>query len=370
MEQTNKLMHDISNAESHTSQIESDVKKVSHDLDSIHQDLAISKKINQSLNDLSSSLTIAKELLTVVSIIPEIGSEASALKNTISEFQIPIKSALACSNKIEKVIKPVRSSIEKIEPKIEKVDTKLLSIMNIENQFVSSLGSATHCINSLPNSTIKSNLVEEIEKASEAIDSSVLQFDKTQLGLLAGVEAAKDQCEKIKSWTADLINLNKEINAVINRLKPLISALKAIKRVFKYVIRVPYGGYPKFCKKWGVPYPCGWHTVYFSFSIGQILHGISGVLAPIMNLLNKAMNAILSPLLKALNLNINLPSIPGLVVLDNLMHDLESTYKSITEPFNELIKELDFFSEFITDIHSFIHQIDKINNACLIKNKK
>jgi hypothetical protein len=367
MEQTNKLMHDISTAEANTTQLESNVKTINNNLDNIHQNLGASKKVNQSLKDLNSSLSTAEELLTIVSIIPEIGTEASELKKSIIEFQKPIKTALESSNKIEKIVVPIRNTIEKMEPKVKKADSVLLSVMNLENQFVDSIGKATHCINSLPDSTIKSNLVDEIDKLSKTIDPQVLQFDKAQLSILTGIKTANSKCEEIKNWAASLVKLSNEINAVINVLKPLISSLKAIKNAFKKVIRVPYGGYPKMCKKWGVPYPCGWHTVYFSFTIEQILNGVKGVIAPVKLLLDKAMDVVLSPLLKALNLNIKLPSIPDLDILDNLINNLESAFDSIITPLNKLMEYLDTINKFIDVINSYIDQFNKINKACLIE---
>ena len=368
MKNTEKLMDDISNAEGHTSQIESDIEALDKELNDIHNDLETSKKVNDSLHSLDTSLGTASRLLTVVGIIPPISKGASTLKSTIDKFHIPIKNAVKDSDGVEKIVKPVREKIEKYEPKVEKVDTVLLDTMNTENQFIETLGSAEQCINSLPDSLVKSKLEEQMEAASSTMDPMVLKFDSVQVKLLESVEEAKEHAEQIKSWAQDLIDLDIQINRVIDILSPLIKSLSAIAAAFKRTIRVPYGGYPKICYKKvlgvKIPYTCGWQTVYFSFTIKQILDGPTGVIKPVMDLLNKAMDVILNPLLRALNLNIKLPDIPGLDVLGNLKKKLTAVFDTITGTFDDLTSNLGVFTSFVEELEEIAEKINEINKEC------
>ncbi len=370
LEQAHKLMNDVSATESHTAQLESDVKTVYQDLQTIDNDLAISQTINNDLKQLDSALNEAVELLEVVSIIPEIGSEASELKNVISAFKKPVDEALAVSNKVESVVGPIRNAIGKVEPKIKQIDTILLKLMNAENQFISTLGGAIQCINSLPNSSIKSSLERELDDAAENVDPIVLKFDAQQVTILSAISKASEEAEDIKHLVMGLASLQNQINAVMNVLNPLIASLNAVKNVLGHTIRVPYGGYPKFCTKkvLGLPvkYPCGWHTVYFSFSVEQIIKGGLHVLGPVMDLLNKAMNAVLQPVLRALHLNINLPQIPGLSILNDLSNDLTSFEGEIITPIDNLMNDLNEFEDAYNSVENFIGEIEKINKACSI----
>jgi hypothetical protein len=88
-----------------------------------------------------------------------------------------------------------------------------------------------------------------------------------------------------------------------------------------------------------MPYPCGWHTVYFSFSIQQILDGVTGVLRPVMDLLQSAMDTILNLLLGALNLDIKLPDIPGLAKLERLVDSLLSGLTPLADAVANLQRE-------------------------------
>ncbi len=116
----------MSDAENHTSQIEGNVKAVDQDLKSIDQDLLLSKKINTNLKELNSALGEAKELLEVVSIIPEIGAEANELKDAVVALQTPVSDALDASNKVESVVGPARTKIEQVETKVAQLDAELL----------------------------------------------------------------------------------------------------------------------------------------------------------------------------------------------------------------------------------------------------
>ncbi len=369
MAQANKLMHDVSTTESHTAKLESDVKSLDQELQTINSDLAISKKINTALKDLDSGLNEAVELLEVVSIIPEIGAEASELKNVLSTFKKPVDEALSVSNKVEKVVSPIRNGIQKVEPKVAQVDQLLLKLMNAENQFITTLGSAIHCINALPDASIKSGLENQLDNASSKVDPVVLKFDNVQVQILNTIGKAQEEAENVKHLVMGLVSLQNQINAVMNVLNPLISQLNAVKRVLSHTIRVPYGGYPKICHKWGVPYPCGWHTVYFSFSVEQIIKGGLSVIGPVMDLLNKAMSAVLDPILKALHLNIHLPSIPGLSILSDLSEELSSFANEVLQPIDDLVGQLGVFEDIYKNVESFIQEVESINKACTIQHK-
>ncbi len=271
---------------------------------------------------------------------------------------------------MESVVGPIRNAIGKVEPKIKQIDTILLKLMNAENQFISTLGGAIQCINSLPNSSIKSSLERELDDAAENIDPIVLKFDAQQVTILSAINKASEEAEDIKHLVMGLASLQNQINAVMNVLNPLIASLNAVKNVLGHTIRVPYGGYPKFCTKkvLGLPvkYPCGWHTVYFSFSVEQIIKGGLHVLGPVMDLLNKAMNAVLQPVLRALHLNINLPQIPGLSILNDLSNDLTSFEGEIITPIDNLVNNLNEFKDAYNSVENFIGEIEKINKACSI----
>ncbi|CAM1358339.1 hypothetical protein TPENAI_10094 [Tenacibaculum litopenaei] len=368
----NKLMHDVSTTEGNTAKLEADTKSLYNDLETIDNDLAVSKKINTALSDIDSALGEAIDLLEVVSVIPEIGAEAAELKDTLSAFKKPIDEALSASNDVEKVVSPVRNAIEKIAPKVQQVDKALLNLMNRENSLIAALGNAIQCIDSLPSSSVKTSLGNGLDAAAEKVDPIVLDFDAVQIQLLNGINSAEAEAQKLVGMVSGLVSLQNQINAIMNVLNPLISELNEVKKVLSDTIRVPYGGYPKVCYKHvlgvKVPYPCGWHTVYFSFSVDDILKGVD-VIKPVMDLLNKAMEKVLDPVLKALHLNINLPSIPGLGVLNDLTSALNSFENSIEAPINALAADLSKIESVYAQLETYEQELDKIYQSCSVELK-
>ncbi len=373
MAHNTELIKNLITAENHTGLLESEIRIVRTNLDELYNDLTISKKVKFSLNNLNSSLNTAERLLTLASLIPKIRASANNLKTTIKNFQKPVQSALKASEKVEKIVKPIRNSIKATQSPLKKTDDGLILTMNVENNLKDAFCSASKCINSLPDSEHKTNLYSSLEKTTKALNPKVLDFDTLQIKALSSIEEAKKQSDQIRQWAERLFYLNIEINNVINILTPLISSLKGIDIAMEKVIRVPYGGYPDFCTEnvlgIPVPYPCGWVTVYHSFSIRNILEGITGVLKPILDLLDSAMNAILDPLLNALNLSIQLPSIPDLDILITLENKLEGL-------FNHLKINIDFIPDFSVKLGVFlkdfkinIENLLAINSNCLVIKK-
>jgi len=365
MDSANQLLHDMSDAENHTSQIESNVKAIDSDLKSVDQDLLISKKINTNLKDLNSALVEANELLEIVSIIPEIGAEASEMKDAVVALQTPVSDALAASNKVESVVGPARTKIEQVEKKVAQLDTELLKLMNAENQFITVLGDAIHCINALPAGDVKNNLTSGLDTPCGAVIPIVTNFDKVQVDILNTINSAKSELDGIMGTVSSLVSINNSIDAVLNVLNPLMSGLNSVKNALNHTIRIPYGGYPKICKKWGVPYPCGWHTVYFSFSVEQIIKGGLSVIGPVEDLLNKAMNAFLKPILNALHLNFNLPGIPGLGNLTKLATSLGAPLTAVENALDGLVGNLSAFEDAYNQFQKYEAELANVNKECL-----
>ncbi len=237
--------------------------------------------------------------------------------------------------------------------------------MNKENQFISVLGDAIHCINALPSGSVKSELTSNLDSASEIAIPVVTSFDKVQIDILGGINSAKSELDGIMNTVSSLASINNSINAVLNVLNPIMSGLNSVKNALSHTIRIPYGGYPKVCKKWGVPYPCGWHTVYFSFSVEQIIKGGLSVIGSVEDLLNKAMNAFLKPILNALYLNISLPSIPGLDKLSKLANSIGAPLAGIEKELNNLAGQMSKFEDIYNQIQKYETELASINKACL-----
>ena len=370
MKNTDNLKSDLSQLEIDSSELEKKVKAVDDDLIYVHDKLSISETLHNRLSTLDSSLKLASDLLGVVRIIPPISAAASNTKRVIDLFREPVGKAKKVTGNVDKRIKPIRSKVHEVQQQVAKLDMELKDIIGKEQTLIQSVNHAQICIASLPSGTIKTESTGVLEATSAKAAPPVDLTLQAQHAVLEAANTAENKINQIKKDVQSLVEIDAAIDRVMNVINPLIDQLAAIKRAFNKMIRVPYGGFPRMCKKKVWPgittyYPCGWHTTYISFSIQQILDGVTGVVKPVMDLLDKAMNAVLNPLLKALNLNIKLPDIPGLDKLQGIVDSLAAVFDPLTQTFKKLASEVQKLQEKLQSLFEFTGQFDKIYQACV-----
>lgn len=374
MEKTLELMESIALAENHTAQIEERVEKVDQELEEIRSDLAKTKDVHEALDKLSTALENASILLASASVIPNIGIAASTLKKTIDITRVPVDKAKDAAQVLETISQEIRAKIYKVEAKVEEVDQQLLKTLNTQSHFLGVLGDAQMCIDSLPASEeSKKELAEQMEEASETINPIVQNFDSAQKAFLDGIKDVEANIDKAENWAGRLINMEAEINRLIRQLRPMIETLEEIKQALKKTVRVPYGFKPKWCRRriktpFGrkkTKYPCGKEPIYFRFTVWQILTGAATVIKPVMDLLNKEVDKILRPLLRKLNLDIDLSGIPGVEEVETLRNQIEVTMNATIDDFTRLLIDIDGpIGDFSKEMVAATETIKTINDKC------
>ena len=370
MKNTDKLKSDLSKLEADSSELEEKVKTVDDNLIYVHDKLAIPETLHDRLSTLDSSLKMASDLLSVMRIVPPISAAASNTKKVIDLFREPVSKAKKVSGDIDKRVKPVRTKVHQVQQQVAQLDAELISIIGKEQTLIQSVNHAQVCIISLPSGAVKTESSGTLEALSREAEPPVVKIQQAQHAVLEAANTAENKINQVKKNVQALLEIDAAIDRVMNVLNPLINQLQAIKKAFNHIIRVPYGGFPKMCTKkvWPgvkVPYPCGWYTTYFSFSIQQILNGVSGVIKPVMDLLDKAMDAVLNPLLKALNLNIKLPDIPGLDKLKGIVDSLTSVFDPMTQAFDRLLDEAQTLQAKLQSLFELAQPFNKIYQACV-----
>ena len=370
MKKTDELKSNLSKLEGDSSELEKKVKAVDDDLIYVHDKLTIPETIHDRLSQLDSSLMLASNLLGVVRILPAISVAASNTKRAIDLFREPVSKAKKVTADIDKRVKPIRTKVHKVEQEAAKLDAEIKAIITKEQSLIQAVNHAQICIAGLPSGTVKTKSTDTLEALSKKADPPVGQAVQAQQAVLEAANTIENKIDQVKSNLKSLVEIDVSIDRVMNALDPLISQLQAIKKAFNQTIRVPFGGYPKMCKKkvWPgmtVYYPCGWYTTYFSFTIQQILDGISGVVKPVMDLLDKAMDAVLNPLLKALNLNIKLPGIPKLEKLEDIFASLTAVYESMTKGFDELLNSAQALEAKLQSVLELTQPFKEIYQACV-----
>lgn len=363
MEKTKRLIEDLSTAKVHTMTIEHKIESLDHHLQNIHDDLNISKKMNRNLVDLDDALKEASELLSIVSIIPEIGAEAAEAKRIIDDFHGPVHKARKVSDRIEKKITPLRKGVKKTDEQVEKLVNAFLGIIRGENASIDKITKVQGCLTSLGDKKAFKDLELEMNSLSGTVDPQVVKVDQLQVSLISAIDGVEGKISGAFAVIKKFTDISNAVEHALSVLNPVIDSLKAIKSAFNQTISIPY---PSVCITKGflgvpIPYPCFEH---FSFSIQQLLDGVHSILGPVMDLLNSAMNAVLGPLLKALHLDIHLPNIPYIGELESIFSSIER----ILEPIENEIKSLgDMFSEcekIFTNISGELKQLERIYENC------
>ena len=370
MKDTDKLKSDLSKLEADSSELEEKVKTVDDNLIYVHDKLAIPETLHDRLSTLDSNLKLASDLLGVMRIIPPISAAASNTKKVIDLFREPVSKAKKVSGDIDKRVKPIRTKVHRVEQQVARSDDELKSIIGKEQALIQSVNHAQVCIMSLPSGAVKTESSGALEALSGEADPPIVKIQQAQLAVLELANAAENKIIHVQKHVQSLLEIDAAIDRVMKVLDPLISQLQAVQRAFKKIIRVPYGGFPKMCTKrvWSgikVHYPCGWVPVYFSFSMQQILDGVTGAIKPVMDLLDEAMYAVLNPLLKALNLRIKLPDIPGLDKLKGIIDSLASVFDPMTQAFDRLESEAQAVQAKLQSLFEFAQPFDKIYQACV-----
>lgn len=371
MKNTDNLKSEFITLEADSSELEMKIKAIDDGLVNVHEKLSVSETIHERLSSLDSSLKLASDLLGIVRIIPSISVAASNTKRAIDLFREPVGKAKKVSGDLDQRVKPLRTKVHDVQQEVAKLDNEFKSIISEEQNLIQSLNHAQVCILSLPPGSLKTQSTEAMEAVSDQATPPLSHAVALQHSILEAANAAENKINQVKENAQSLIEIEASIARVMSVLNPLIDQLQAIRRAFNQTIRIAYGGYPKMCRKkvWpgvSVSYPCGWQSIYYSFSIQQILDGINGVVKPVMDVLEKAMNAILNPLLKALNLEIKMPEIPGLDKLDDIANSLASIFDPIVNTFRQLKDEASVFQTKLHALFDFTQQYNDIYQACVL----
>lgn len=326
MTPTNNFIQALSQTPTLATQLQGNLQKLKDDLDEIIEMLGYTKTVADDLNELESALKTTSDLLTIVSVIPEVGEAAAPLKEAVTAMLQEVKPASDAADRLEAMVKPFREQLQKLGPVLDEMIKACQNIASVSQSFLSSFTAVVNCTNSLPEGDYKKAAQDYLNQFSSAALPSVLALNQALqvansaitsfYSALKALEQALDPLKAIIDATAEVL---KVLQPVTDLLKQLSNALKDI----KITIPVPY------------PMEISLYDVFTTFS-----EFIDLAMAPIQGLVND--------LLKALN--IQLPSIPGLDDLINLHIDLPSIpdfsalLDAILKPFTELQQWIAKFS--------------------------
>lgn len=283
--------------------------------------LGYPQTISDNLNKLYDTMVDVRGVLTIVSVIPEVGQAASALKTSLNLLIQEVKPAKEAAARIASEVKPLHDNLKKLGPIIEQGIKYANELEAQSSAFLKHFQAITACINSLPDGEVK-----------DTAQTYLNQFSETNLPLVDNLNAVLDQTnttieklynalERLKAALNPMAAINKAIDKVMSVLGPIKSVLDELEHALMNIkIRPP------------LPYP-----------VPVSLYEIFKALGTFADLAMKPIQALVDSVLKALN--IRLPSIPGLSDLINLDIDLP---------------DLPDFGGIVSDIEDFINKIKSL----------
>lgn len=281
--------------------------------------------VADDLNKLYDALTLTKELLAVVSVIPEVGQAASAFKSSVTLLMAEIKPAKDAANTLANKVKPLIKELKKLDPILEKGIAAANKINSSSTTFLKEFTTVASCINALPSGEVKETAQNYLNQFSQKLEPETAQLNKAMSDMNSVINTLYNELNAIKNALNPLEAIIGEINKVLSVLNPIISLLSSLKHELMNVkIMIP------------LPYP---HMVS--------LYDIFNTLGEFLDLAMKPIEDLVNELLKALH--ITLPSIPG---LSDLLH-ININLPSIPN-FDALIAALtNFFKQFEISIELF-----------------
>lgn len=318
MTPTETLIQTLSQTPKLAEQLQASLQRLKDDNDQIIEVLTYSKTVADELDQLDDALKTISDLLTVVSVIPEVGQAASALRTSINLLSKEVTPARQAADKIESTVKPLREGLQKLASVLDLAIQTTGKIQSVSQTFLEQFTAVAACIDGLPAGKYKEQGQQYLEAFSKATEPAVADLN-TALGTANGViEEFYSKLSQLQQELEPLRQIAAAVEDVLKVLCPLLEPLQELKNALmtiQIVIPIPY------------PHLVSLYDVFVNFGAY-----IDLALKPIEELVND--------LLKALN--ITLPSIPG---LSDLLHlnidvpvipDFTALLSAITAPFEKI----------------------------------
>jgi len=310
------------------STLQGSLQRLRGDLQDIIKVLGYTKTIADKLDTLDNTLKTVSNLLTVASVIPEVGEAASALKNSIALLSKEVTPARNAADQLEAKVKPLRDALGKLDKALGDAMTAVAKVESVSQTFLDGFTTVVNCINSLPNGDYKQKGLAYLDQFSSSVEPSVATLN-TALGTTnSAINTFYSALEKIKAAINPLSVIANAVDQVLGLLQPLLDPLNSIVNALHNIkITIPLP----------VPYPVTVSLYDIFTTFGSF---IDLAMKPIQDLVNQLLSL----------LHITLPSIPGLSDLINLhidipsIPDFPSLQLSITNPFDQFNLAIPRFS--------------------------
>jgi ABC-type transporter Mla subunit MlaD len=329
MSSTNTFVETLKQTPPLSAALQQNLQRLKDDDDEIIKVLTYTKTVSDDLDKLDDALTTANQILTFVSVIPEVGEAAAALKESIAVLSQEVSPARKAADQLEAKVKPLRDALGKLSSGLDDAIQATAKINSTSQAFLDKFTAVVNCINSLPDGDYKTKGLQYLDQFSSALQPVVATLNTALSTANDVIGGFYSELTKIKAALNPLGAIADAVQQVLSVLDPLMGPLQELEDKLNTIeIPVP------------IPYPhmVSLHDVFQFFSAFADI--IESAMAPIQDLLNDLLNA----------LHITLPSIPGLSDLINLdidipaIPDLSGLLLAIRKPFDQFNLKIPTFS--------------------------
>lgn len=335
------------------------------DMESLEQNLETPEKLVANLKTLDESLDTLDEILDIIIIIPQITIEGRELKKAIDMIKVPIHKANVVSSYCDILVKDVLTAVAKLKVKIQELDHEIEVKRDKVAKFNTLVNQTVQCIINIPAGDLREKQYLEMIQASVEVDTQVKNAIKLLLLLDDSLVRINKEVEQIYQRLKSLEEISEPIEKIIFELNLILVPLKSLKNALSHMISVPSERSTRYCRKWGIPYPCGRYMVHATFSVEQIISGLSGgIVKPVEGMLLKETNAFLNSMLKSLHFKTKLSSIPGLDSLNTELQALYGNFIVLPKEVDELLKKAGQLEKEIDVLHEKHGQWQQMQETC------
>lgn len=326
MSATDTFINTLKQTPALSSALQRNLQRLKDDLDGIIKVLGYTKTVSDDLDQLDNALKTTTELLTIVSVVPEVGEAASALKTSIATLSREVTPARQAADKLEAKVKPVRDALQKLDPILANGIKATGQINSTSQSFLSTFTAVVSCVNSLPDGQYKTQAqayLDQFSTDAEPLDSGLNTALATANTIIEGFYS---KLTALKNALNQLAAIAAAVQQVLSVLDPIMAPLKELEQALM-TIKIPIP----------IPYP---HLVSLYTIFEEFGKFIDLAMKPIQSLVDEVLKA----------LHVTLPSIPGLSDLINLqisipgIPDFSGLFAAITNAFDQLSRLIPRFS--------------------------
>ncbi len=275
------------------------------------------KEVDDKLKSVSSNLGALASSLKIAKIVRPIRIVAGRLQASVSALKRNVDSAETRAAALDAKVKPIKSALKALSTKLASFIKKLDQLITKSTQGLKKIKIIYKCVKSQPAPLRKLGL-KHLNDFAGIANPPVVTLNSKMNNVNSAIALAKKQVALVTSKLNQIQKILKGITSLLKVINPIAAPLKKLLSVLNRKIDLKI----------------------FSFSIRQILDGIK-LPWPFSYLEKefwKLANKILNPVLKALKLNIKLPSIPGLNILGQIKLDVFDKLPDFAAMFDDVAR--------------------------------